>query len=62
MSRLEVTYGKHPSSRRSRRVHRARDVRGPLGLAAFVIALVWLPPVAFLAFAATTHAIHWLFG
>ena len=52
-----MSYGKHPSSRRSRRVHRARDVRGPLSLAACVIVLVWVPPIAFLSFYLTSLAI-----
>jgi hypothetical protein len=44
-----VSYGAHPHSRRSRRVHRARDVRRPLTLARAVILMCVVPALFFLA-------------
>lgn len=55
-----MTYGTHPHSRRSRRVHRARDVRGPLSLTALVIVLIWAPAVGAFFFLATGSLIHHL--
>jgi len=45
------TYGPHPHSHRSRRVHRARPVRRSLGLASLVMAAIWVPPAFLVGFA-----------